>query len=247
MIYEWTTSINEAFGEAPQGFRAVDGYRLEGRVRGRAVTITCTRRGPRRTVIGIESRLGVPPSAEVLRKITNAELRRRMVHSGSLNSRTLEVRYDQDGLRGPELRAEVERLVQQQEVYERAALAPWFKLAERHALDLVTGSPLILRGEDELYEVKKGRLDALVSGFPKGLSAGAKQDFEAVGNPVLDLLIGVSEGWPEGSEEALLAVMHGYPGSTVRDGRLHLVLGEGATPDALSECITRARALRTAS
>lgn len=247
VVYEWRTGINDPFGEAPPGFRAVDGYRLEGRVRGRAVAITCSRSGPRRTVIAIESRLGVPPSGEVLRQLASPELRRRLVPGADLDGGTLEIRFDDDAPRGAALRAEVERLIQQQEVYERATLAPWFKVAEAHDLELVMGSPLMLRGDDELYEVKRGRVDALVSGFPKGLSAGAREDFQPVGNPVLDLLIGVSEGWPEGSEEALLAVVHGYPGSTVRDGRLHLILEQGATPDALSECIRWARTLRAMS
>ncbi len=233
---------NEPFGQVPAGFRAVDAYRLEGRLRGRAVAVTITRRGRRRTRLRVMSRVGLPWNPQLLDVPDVRELRRELGDRGRLlfargeDVDVLELGFD-DGLQGTELDREIVRAVFLMERYDRAVLAPWTELAEARGFEVLVGAPLMLRGEAVMAEIRQGRLDVLAEGLDKTLWAGPKGLADPVGNPVLDLLIGVRGPWPEGSEEELLAVVHGHPGSTVSGGRLHLVHEGKLDADLVGRCI----------
>ena len=242
MAWEPLLGPNEPFGDAPPGFRAVDPYSLEGQIRGRSVLVTITRRGRRRTLLRVMSRLGVPPDPGVLQGPQVGELRRELGDGGRLTVNSLELRFE-NGLQGSELAREIARAVFLMERYEEAALAPWTRLAEQRGLELLVGSPLMLRGGGLLAEMRVGRLDVLAEGLDKVLWAGPKELGEPIGNPVLDLLIGVRGPWPEGSEEELLAVVHGHPGSTVSRGRVHLVHEGKLDATVVGRCIDEARGL----
>ncbi len=242
MVWEPLFGPNEPFGEAPPGLRAVDAYRLEGRVRGRPVLITGSRRGAAMTTIEVASVLGIPPDSAVLKHPQVGDLRRELGDNAHLSIDGLVLRL-REGPRGQELLREVERAVALVERYEALALQPWTELAREHHLELEVGAPLVLRRPDLVVELQEGRVDLLGLGLPKALWAGAKGDAEPVGNPVLDLLVGVRGPWPSGSEEALLAVVHGHPGSTVAEGRVHLVHEGSVDPPQVARCLAEVHAL----